>query len=147
MTNDCIGCDMAGELAGVISEIQSGTPPSWLLVEASSLTFQTVKDTIHLKLNVFEPLTVLVLDSAGWLEMYTRAPMLTGTQAERADFILVNRREGQGAEAAAKALSELRSLSPSAPIRSADLFRDSLDDFWAYIVKVAEDGSRGAAQN
>jgi G3E family GTPase len=147
MTNDCICCTLTGELSGLLEDIQSSINPSWLLVEASSLTHQSIKDTIHQKLNIFEPLSILIIDASRWLKMYKEVPMLVGTQAERADFILVNKTDTVPQDELDKVAADIRNLNPSSPMRLIDATKDFLDDFWADLVAEAEGDELRLAQN
>ncbi|MDR2338933.1 MAG: hypothetical protein LBF40_02200 [Deltaproteobacteria bacterium] len=138
MTNDCICCTLTGELVGLLEEIKTSYNPSWLIVEASSLAHQSIKDIIHQTLNIFEPLSILVVDAGRWRETYEEVPMLVGTQATRADLILVTKADTVPAAELGHVLGELRRLNPSCPIRPIDPRTDDLSGIWADLVAEAE---------
>jgi G3E family GTPase len=147
MTNDCICCTLTGELMGLLHDIHSNLNPSWLLVEASSLTHQSIKDTIHQTLNIFEPQSILVINAETWREMYTEVPMLVGTQVERADYILINKKDSVTMEILEGVTSEVRRLNPRRPLKVISAITDSLDGFWADMVADIEENATDAEMN
>jgi G3E family GTPase len=147
MTHDCICCTLSGELVSLLEDIQANKNPSWLLIEASSLTHQSIKDIIHQTLNIFEPLSILVIDASRWKELYHDIPMLVGTQAERADFILVNKTETVKREELDSIMADIRKLNPYRPLRPICALKDSLDDFWEDMVAEIEGENLKLAQN
>jgi G3E family GTPase len=146
MTNDCICCTLTGELIGLLQDIQSNLNPSWLLIEASSLTHQSIKDTIHQTLNTFEPISILVINAETWAEMYKEVPMLVGTQAQRADYILINKIDHVTRETLDTVKSDIRKLNPERPLRLIRGLSDNLEDFWADLVAEVDGESMKLAQ-
>ncbi|MDR1313177.1 MAG: hypothetical protein LBQ12_05650 [Deltaproteobacteria bacterium] len=92
LTRGCVGCtSLAAGLCSALEKLQSGAPPSWLLIEASTLGFQTIKDMVAQSLpDGAQPFTVLVLEAVGWADLYKEAPLMTVGLASGADLVLIN---------------------------------------------------------
>jgi G3E family GTPase len=92
LTRGCIGCtSLTSGLCNALEILHSGPKPSWLLIESSSLAFQTVKDMVLQTLpNEAQPFTVLMIEAGGWAELYQDAPLLADGLASGADLALVN---------------------------------------------------------
>ncbi|MDR2200328.1 MAG: hypothetical protein LBR53_12955 [Deltaproteobacteria bacterium] len=147
LDNNCICCTLTGELVGLLEDIQSRLNPSWLLVETSILAHQSIKDTIRQTLITNEPLSVLVADAGRWSEMYREVPMLIGTQAERADFILVNKIDTASPAELETVLSDIGKLNPNRPVKTVNALEDDLNEFWDLVTEEALKNGETSKEN
>jgi G3E family GTPase len=92
LTRGCIGCtSLTAGLGNALESMRAGPVPSWLLIEASCLGYQTIKDIVAQSLPAeARPFTVLVIETGGWASLREEAPLLADGMMTAADLVIVN---------------------------------------------------------
>ncbi|MDR3153734.1 MAG: hypothetical protein LBW85_05545 [Deltaproteobacteria bacterium] len=150
LTRGCIGCtSLTSGLCNTLENLlHSCPPPSWLLIEASSLGFQTIKDTVIQSLaNEAQPFTVLMIEAGGWAELHQEAPLLADGLAAGADLVLVNIFDHLSPDTISAIEAQVSRVNPACPVKAArapDL--DPADAFRNFLEAGPEIGAGPACQ-
>ncbi|MDR1164639.1 MAG: hypothetical protein LBO66_01970 [Deltaproteobacteria bacterium] len=132
LSRGCIGCtSMYGDMNDTLDEIQSRLHPSFLLIETSALSHQTILDIIHQALRPeIEPYCVLLINAReGPYPEEGNFPLFANL-VEKASLVLVNKVEGLGQDELDKVTSQIVELNPSCRLQIVNAVQDDLDDLW-----------------
>ncbi|MDR1080460.1 MAG: hypothetical protein LBQ79_05770 [Deltaproteobacteria bacterium] len=132
LTRGCVGCtSLTSGLCSTFDNLRSGTPPSWLLIEASSLGFQTIKDMVVQSLNDgAQPFTVLMIEAGGWADLFEEAPLMAEGLAASADLALVNLFTPLSRDVLAGIASGISSANPGCLFKAASVQQTSPGDLY-----------------
>jgi G3E family GTPase len=147
LTRGCVGCtSLTAGLWSTFEELRSGPLPAWLLIESSTLGFQTIKDTVvHSLPNEAQPFTVLMIEAGGWAELYEEAPLLADGLAASADLVLVNIFTPLDPEVLSGIAEGISRANPGCPIKAAPVLDLTPGDLYRILLEAGLGTEAGQA--
>jgi G3E family GTPase len=123
LSRGCVGCtSLTAGLYDALEDLHSGPSPSWLIIEASLLGFQTIKQTVTQSLpEEAQPFTVLLIESGGWAELCEEAPLLADGIAAQADLALINQIASRPPDAIFAVADRVSRAKPALPVKTLRL--------------------------
>ncbi|MDR1038122.1 MAG: hypothetical protein LBT40_16625 [Deltaproteobacteria bacterium] len=150
LTRGCVGCtSLSAGLWETLDELRTGHRPSWLLVEASCIGFQTIKDKVVQSLtDSAQPFSVLMIEAGGWADLYEEAPLMAEGLAAGSDLALVNLFSPLSGDELSAIAGGISSANPACRFRAVPLLETSPCDLYRIFQEaglVTENGQAAGA--
>jgi G3E family GTPase len=123
----CICCGSSGQLIDDIASIRAEYEPDYIIIEATGVAYPAairaeIEEAFGIRARVLG-----IADCKRWERLWNAMPMLIGDQLGCADMILVNKCDTASPEARDDALTVLKTINPSAPLRPVSATVDVYD--------------------
>lgn len=134
----CICCTLSADLTTMLNELEDEYHPGWVIIECTGLAYPSkIIETLQRYGKGIESIrTVAVVDAERWEELMTVTPVLTTTQIQEGNFLLVNKIDRIEEVALSKVEAEVRKVNGSAKLYKLSALEGIGDRIWSEVTGI-----------
>jgi len=134
----CICCTLSADLTTMLNELEDDYHPGWVIIECTGLAYPSkIIDTLQRYGKGIESIrTVAVVDAERWEELMTVTPVLTATQIQEGNFLLVNKIDRIEEVTLSKVEVQVRKVNGSAKLYKLSALEGIGDRIWREVTGI-----------